>query len=166
MPDFSKLERFAVGDLVAFHFPYADGGCKTRICVIAAQDPDLNEVIVAYGTSNLQLKNNPDNAIALFARIDWQAAGLHKATRFQVDRRIRVKLDDPRFQRRKSFGSAKVGQLAANQTRRLSTLYKSLPAVTRILELQGIHPKPAGKTRRPLFLGRGKAGQRFAASVI
>jgi hypothetical protein len=159
MPNFSTIERFAVGDLVAFHFPYSDGGAKTRICAIVAHDPNLNEVVVAYGTSNLHLKNNPDNSVALFTRNDWQAAGLHKATRFQVDRRIRVKQYDPRFKQRQSLGSAKVGHLTASQIRHLSTIYKRLPGATRDQERNGIHPKPAGKTRRQPFLGRRKAGQ-------
>ena len=159
MPDFSTIERFTVGDLVAFQFPYSDGGSKTRICAIVAHDQDQHEVVVAYGTSNLQLKNNPDNAVALFARTDWQAAGLHEATRFQVDRRVRVKLDDPRFKQRKALGTAKVGQLSESQTRRLRSTYDRLPAVPLSQERTGIHPKPAGRTRRPTFLGRGKAGQ-------
>lgn len=166
MPNFSTIEHFAVGDLVAFHFPYSDGGAKTRICAIVAHDSNLNEVVVAYGTSNLHLKSNPDNSVALFTRNDWQAAGLHEATRFQVDRRIRVKLGDPRFKQRQSLGTAKVGQLSASQTRRLRSIYDRLPVVTHHQERNGIHPKPANKTRRPSFLGRRKAGQGVAVASI
>lgn len=166
MPDFSTIECFAVGDLVAFHFPYADGGAKTRICAIVADDPTLNEVVVAYGTSNLQLKNNPDKAVALFAQNEWQAAGLHAATRFQVDRRIRVKLGDSRFIRRQSLGTAKVGRLPAIQARRLSEVYNCLPAVTRNQEMHGIHPKLANKSRRLSFLGRRKAGREGEMATI
>jgi hypothetical protein len=166
MPNFCTIERFAVGDLVAFHFPYSDGGSKTRICAIVAHDPEHHEVVVAYGTSNLQLKNNPDNAVALFARPDWQAAGLHEATRFQIDRRVRVKLGDPRFKQRKALGTAKVGQLSGSQARRLRSVYDRLPAVALSQERTGIHPKPAGRTPRPTFLGRKKAGQGMAVAAI
>lgn len=159
MPNFSTIERFAVGDLVAFHFPYSDGGAKTRICAIVAHDPNRGEVVVAYGTSKLNLKNNPDNAVTLFGRNDWKTVGLHEATRFQIDRRIRVKLGDPRFMQRHSLGTAKVGQLPANHVRRLNAIYDRLPAVTRGEELNGIHPSPAGKGKRHNFLGRRKAGQ-------
>ena len=166
MPDFPTIERFSVGDLVAFHFPYADGGAKTRVCVIVAQDPERNEVVVAYGTSNLRLQSDPDKAVTLFARQEWQAAGLHEATRFQADRRIRVKMGDPRFKRRRSLGTARVGQLTAGHIRRLSTIYDRLPAVTHLRERKGIHPKPPGKTRRPSFLGHRKAGQGAAVAAI
>ncbi len=165
MPNFSTIERFTVGDIVAFNFPYSDRGSKIRICAIVACDPDLNEVVVAYGTSKLHLKNNPDRAITVFAREEMKLAGLHEATRFQVDRRIRVKLDDPRFKQRMSLATAKVGQLSASQTRRLGTIYDRLPVVPRCQEMQGIHPKPAGKTRRPAFLGRRKAGQGAAVAA-
>ncbi|WP_333848498.1 hypothetical protein [Phaeobacter italicus] len=166
MPNFSTIERFVVGDLVAFHFPFSDRGSKTRICAIVAHDPNGNEVVVAYGTSNLRLKNDPDNSIALFQRNDWKTAGLHEATRFQVDRRVRVKLGDPRFKQHQSLGTAKVGQLSVSQARRLREIYDRLPLVTRHQEMNGIHPKPANKNRRPSFLGRGNAGRRPAASAI
>lgn len=166
MPNFSTTERFSVGDPVAFHFPYADGGAKTRICVIIAHTADRNEVVVAYGTSNLHLKNTPDNSVALFQRNDWKTAGLHEATRFQVDRRVRVKLGDPRFKRRQSLGTAKVGQLSESQARRLSEIYDRLPAVTHDQERNGVHPKLANTTRRVSFLGCRKAGQGAAGAAI
>lgn len=166
MPKFSTTERFSVGDLVAFHFPYADGGAKTRICAIVAHTPNRNEVVVAYGTSNLHLKNNPDNSVALFQRNEWKTAGLHEATRFQVDRRIRVNLGDPRFMQRQSLGTAKVGQLSASQTRRLREIYDRLPVVTHYHERNGIHPKPTNEIRGPSFLGLRKAGQGAADASI
>lgn len=163
MANLNNFQRCAVGDLVAFHFPYKDGGGKTRICAIVSHDPDLDEVVVVYGTSNLRLKNNPDHAVSLFAERDWSAAGLHDATRFQVDRRVRVKLSDPRFKQRQSLGTAKVGRLTASQTRQLCAIYKRLPIVTRWQESNGIHPNVASQRSRPSFLSRPKPGQRVAA---
>lgn len=165
MPSFSTREHFAVGDLVAFDCPYTDGGSKTRVCAIVADEPELNEVVIAYGTSNLRLNNNPDNAISLFACRDWKSAGLHEATRFQVDRRIRVKLGDPRFQQRRSLRTAKVGKLSQSQARRLSEIYNRLPAVPPCQERNGIHPGPSCKARRPSFLGRRNAGKGRAVAA-
>jgi hypothetical protein len=166
MPKFSTTDLFAVGDLVAFQFPYADGGAKTRVCAIVAQDPERNEVVVAYGTSNLRLQSDPDKAVTLFARQEWQAAGLHHATRFQADRRIRGRMGDPRFKKSQSLDTAKVGQLTVSHIRRLSTIYDGLPEVKHHQERKGIHPKPANKTRRPSFLGRSKAAQAVAIAAI
>lgn len=165
MPNSTTIECFSVGDLVAFNFPYADGGSKTRICAVVAQDPEFDEVVIAYGSSNLQLKNNPDRALTVFAREDVKRANLHEATRFQVDRRIRVKLNDPRFKQRMSLGTAKVGQLPAAQTHRLGALYHRLPTVSHHQEMQGIHPKLVSKPRRPTFLERRKAGQGAAIAA-
>lgn len=159
MPNLSTIEHFEVGDLVTFNFPFSDGGSKTRICAIVARDPDLNEVVVAYGTSNLRVKNNPHHALALITPADWKSAGLHEATRFQVDRRIRVKLGDSRFKQNKSLGTAKVGQIPLSLTRRLCEIYNQLPVATLNKEMQGIHPKPTKGPRRPTFLGRRRGGQ-------
>ncbi|WP_209254697.1 hypothetical protein [Tropicibacter sp. R16_0] len=170
MPTLTTPEKFTVGDLVAFDFPYADGGSKTRICAIVAEDPEQGEIVVAYGTSNLRLNNNPDLALTVFSQADCQAAGLHAATRFQVDRRVRVQLGDPRFKQRKSLGTAKVGQLSPGLSHRLAELYARLPPVDRLVEKQGIHPKSRSKAknirkRGVRFLGRRETKPReiFAA---
>jgi hypothetical protein len=164
MPIFSTIDHFVVGDLVAFNFPFADGGSKVRICVIVSCDPGLNEVVVAYGTSNLRIKNNPDRALVVFTNAEMTAAGLHEATRFQVDRRIRVTLGDPRFKQRKALGTAKVGRLPMNLARRVGAIYDQLPVVPHSREGQGIHPKLGNKSQRPTFLGR--RGAREGAAVV
>lgn len=68
LPTLTTLEQFTVGDLVAFDFPYADGGSKTRICAIVAEDSEQGDVVVAYGTTNLRLNNNPEFAIVVFLK--------------------------------------------------------------------------------------------------
>lgn len=154
MPNTPARERFSTGDLVAFDFPFSDGGAKTRICLIVAEDPDMNEVVVAYGTTNLHLNHDRRNAVILNNQPDWSAAGLHRATRFQVDRRIRVPMDDMRFKQNRSLGTAKIGRLLPSRIQQLMTCYGRLKPVSRVRERLGIHPKPQVHNGRRSFLGR------------
>ncbi len=165
MSDHEMREQFNPGDLVAFRFPYSDGGSKTRICVIVARDPDHDEVVIAYGTSNLQLpKHSAGNALMLAEQEDYAVAGLHAPTRFQIDRRLRVKHGDARFERCNSLGTAKIGRLKPDQARRIAEIYTSLPRVRRRDEIHGVHPAETPK-RRASFLRRGTTGKRPAAAV-
>ncbi len=154
MPNTPACERFSTGDLVAFDFPFSDGGAKTRVCLIVAEDPGLNEVVVAYGTTNLHLNRDRRHAVILNSQSDWSAAGLHRATRFQVDRRIRVSMDDMRFKQNRSLGTAKVGRLLPGRIQPLMTCYSRLKPVSCAQERLGIHPKPQVHNGRRSFLGR------------
>ncbi|WP_170335074.1 hypothetical protein [Ruegeria arenilitoris] len=154
MPNTPACERFSTGDLVAFDFPFSDGGAKTRVCLIVADDPGLHEVVVAYGTTNLRLNHDRRNAVILNSQSDWSAAGLHRATRFQVDRRIRVSMTDMRFKQNRSLGTAKVGRLLPGRIQQLMTCYSRLKPVSFAQERLGIHPKPQVHNGRRSFLGR------------
>ncbi|MFC3612909.1 hypothetical protein ACFORG_03965 [Lutimaribacter marinistellae] len=165
MSDPETLEEFNPGDLVAFRFPYSDRGSKTRICVIVAREPEHDEVVVAYGTRNLLLpKHSAENALMLVGQPDYAVAGLHGPTRFQIDRRLRVKHGDARFERCNSLGTAKIGRLKPDQTRRVAEIYTGLPRVRRRDEIHGVHPAETPK-RRASFLRRRTTGKRPAAAV-
>lgn len=156
MPHRKKQHILTTGDVVAFAFPYVDGRLKNRTCVIVDHDPVEREVVVAYGTTNLCLKANPDYALALVARSEWQPIGLHKPTRFQIDRRIRVSLSDHRFRCHSTLGTPRIGQLAPRQVALVTTLYQCLPMASHRDEWHGIHPKKRpgritnGAHRRPM----------------
>ncbi len=151
MPDYTTIERFDVGDLVAFDFPYPDGGSKTRICAVVAVEPDRSEAVVSYGTSNLRLSADPKLAVTIRSMEELRLAGLHRRTRIQVDRRVRVNLSDKRFRKSGKLGTSKVGSLSAEFAKALDDLYDRLPATARHKEFEGVHPqcrasKPKGHT--------------------
>ena len=156
MPDYTTIERFNVGDLVAFDFPFPDGGSKTRICAVVAIYLDRGEAVVSYGTSNLRLSADCNHAVTIRGPEILRQAGLHRPTRIQVDRRVRVNLSDERFRKSSKLGTAKVGSLFEPIAQALGDLYDRLPATARYKEFDGIHPqaqvsKPKG---HPGFLRR------------
>lgn len=144
-------ERFSVGDLVAFRFPYTDGQEKTRICAIAASFTETGEAVVTYGTSNLRFRAEVAHALTVFRAEDCRAAGLHRPTRFQVDRRVRLRTDDPRFCTHREKATASVGRLPPEMTRRLAEIYASLPPVSLAAERQGVHPGCGAARQRGRF---------------
>ncbi len=141
MPDYTTIERFSVGDLVAFDFPFPDGGSKTRICAVVAIDPDRGEAVVSYGTSNLRLNAAPNLAVTIRGTENLRQAGLHRPTRIQVDRRVRVNLSDERFRKSGKLGTARVGSLSEPFAQALGDMYDRLPAIARYKEFEGIHPQ-------------------------
>lgn len=166
MPEPIVPNPLTVGDLVAFKFPFTNGAHKTRICAVVAVCPETSEVVLAYGTGNLRFKADVAHALAVFRDADCRAAGLHKPTRFQVDRRIRLSGDDPRFRVHRAKGTAKVGQLSPAMTDRLCELYRRLPPVSRAAERQGIHPSCPVPRRRPGFLGRPRGAVRASVPAL
>lgn len=167
MPDCSTIERFEVGDLVAFEFPFPDGGSKTRICAVVAIEPDRGEAVVSYGTSNLRLNADPNLAVTLRGPENLRQAGLHRPTRIQVDRRVRVNLRDERFRKSGKLGTAKVGSLSARFAQALGDLYDHLPATARHKEFEGIHPRAqiSNPKGRPGFLRRRNRRNETPAEV-
>ena len=148
-----KQHELTTGDIVAFAFPFAEGGEKVRTCVIVDHDLTAGEVVVAYGTTNLCLKANPDHALALTVRSDWLAAGLHQASRFQMDRRIRVSLSDRRFRSHPTLETPWVGRLKPAMAIRIGAIYGLLQSVSRSQERAGVHPSPkSGQGARRGFL--------------
>lgn len=99
-----------VGDVVTFDFPYPDGGTKTRACLVLHEDAGTGELIVVYGTSHLGLHGHPEHALVLREPRLLAQAGLHRPTRFRLDRRIRVRPDDPRFRVSERCGTARLGR--------------------------------------------------------
>ncbi len=165
MPKSVNSNTSTVGDLVACKFPFAEGAHKTRICAVVAVCPETDEVVLAYGTGNLRFKADVTHALTVFREADCQAAGLHKPTRFQVDRRIRLSGNDPRFRVHRTKGTAKVGQLNPAMTARLREIYRRMPPVCAAKERQGIHPTGPVPRRRPGFFGRPRVVVRALASA-
>lgn len=148
--------NLTTGDLVAFSFPFSDRGSKTRTCAIVHHDHASNELVVAYGTSNLDLRANPKYALVVQSTDALAQAGLHQPTRLQIDRRIRVDLNDRRFIQNRLIGTARLGSLSSDAMQQLIDCYAALPIVAEDDERVGIHPKPSrrGGRRRAAFLGR------------
>ncbi len=155
--------NLTTGDLVAFSFPFTDRGSKTRTCAIVHYDHVSNELVVAYGTSNLDLRANPKYALVVQSTDALARAGLHRPTRLQIDRRIRVDLNDRRFIKDHLIETARLGSLSTDETQQLINCYAALPAVAKDAERVGIHPKPSrrGGRRRAAFLGRRLASQQL-----
>lgn len=88
------------GDIAMFRFPkrYDDLAGKCRPCLVLAirQLPGGLMITLAYGTS-AQTNANRGFDLRLDAPADWRPAGLHRATRFVLARRITVMATDPRF---------------------------------------------------------------------
>jgi len=148
----------SAGDVVTFDFPYPDGGTKTRACLVLHVDPETGELIVAYGTSHLGLRGQPDHALILREPCALAQAGLHRQTRFQLDRRIRVAPDDPRFRVSQRCGTARLGRLPAWLRLQLLDRHARLHRHSLSAERAGIHPvigqTPSRIRRRAPFLGR------------
>lgn len=147
-----------VGDVVTFDFPYPDGGSKTRACIVLHEDPKTGELIVAYGTSSLGLRGHAEHALILCEPCVLAQAGLHRPTRFQLDRRIRVSPDDPRFRVRQRCGTARLGRLPAWLRLQLPERHARLHRHSPTAERAGIHPvigqAPARAGRRTPFRQR------------
>ena len=143
-----------VGDVVTFDFPYPDGGTKTRACLILHADPETGELIVVYGTSSLDLRGQPDHKLILRDRAVMAQAGLHRPTRFQLDRRIRVAPDDPRFRVSQRCGTSRLGRLPAWLRLQLPDRHARLHRHSPSTERSGIHPvigqAPSCASRRTL----------------
>jgi len=147
-----------VGDVVTFDFPYPDGGSKTRACLVLHADPDTGELIVAYGTSSLGLRGHPEHALILREPGVLAQTGLHRPTRFQLDRRIRVAPGDPRFCVSQRCGTARLGRLPAWLRLQLPDRHARLHRHSLSAERAGIHPligqAPTRAGRRTLFRPR------------
>lgn len=154
MPTLVTSNTFTVGDLVACRFPYATGTPKKRICAVVAIGSASDEVVLAYGTSNLRCKGDVTHALTVFRDVERQAAGLHKPTRFQVDRRVRMLTNDPRLLVHPVKGTAKVGHLPPEMAAELANMYLRLPMVSTVAERVGIHPIYQPLQRRSGFLRR------------
>ncbi|MDP2520838.1 hypothetical protein [Shimia thalassica] len=137
----SWTETLQIGDIVLFEFPFKKGGGKIRTCVVAFIDPRTGEAVLAYGTGSFRPPANPEVAITLDRQLDWKAAGLRKATLFQVDRRVRVSLSDQRFQMRRHRKTPVLGRMPLPAADRLKQAYLALPEVTAEEERGGVHPK-------------------------
>ena len=125
------------GDLVAFSFPFSGRGSKTRTCAVVHHDHACNELVVAYGTSNLDLRANSKFAVVVESTDALAQAGLHRP--------------------------ARLGSLSSDTMQQLINCYAKLPAVAEDAERVGIHPKPSrrGGRRRTAFLGCRLASQQF-----
>lgn len=87
-----------VGTVVHFAFPYTEKRRrKIRPCLIVALDHARQEVVEAYGTTRLYGPESSAHALRFVEPHEFQLAGLDEATRFQLDRRIRVPLTSSRF---------------------------------------------------------------------
>lgn len=106
-----------------------------------------NELVVAYGTSNLDLRAEPRYALVLQSTDTLAQAGLHQPTRLQIDRRIRVDVNDRRFIKNRLIGTARLGRLPESMTLELINCYAALPIVAEGDERVGFHqsrPDAAG----------------------
>lgn len=144
----SQLRPLGAGDVVTFDFPYPDGGSKTRACLVLHEDPGTGELIVVYGTSHLGLHGHPEHALVLREPCLLAQAGLHRPTRFRLDRRIRVRPDDPRFRVSERCGTARLGRLPAWLRLQLPERHARLPRHSPFAERAGIHPV-IGRRPRP-----------------
>lgn len=160
-----------MGDVVTFDFPYPDGGTKTRACLVLHADPETGELIVAYGTSSLGLRGHAEHKLILRDLNAMGRAGLHRPTRFQLDRRIRVSPNDPRFRVSQRCGTARLGCLPAWLRLQLPERYARLQRHSLAVERAGIHPvvgqtPPRMGRRAPLRQRRPRPAEARAALQV
>ncbi|SFQ10520.1 hypothetical protein [Tranquillimonas alkanivorans] len=139
-----------VGTVVRFAFPYTEKRRrKVRPCLVIALDHARKEVVVAYGTTRLYGAECSAHALRLVEPHEFQLAGLDEATRFQLDRRIRVPLTSSRFRVGPAGEPPVLGRISPRATQRAAEIYAALPGLDFDAEAAGVHPGPADKQRRP-----------------
>ncbi len=142
------------GDLVAFRFPYAEGGSPyARPCLVL--ETTTAEVLLAYGTSS---RGRANQGLEIRVNRDFAACGLVRPTRFVTARRVRVARTDPRLEADLQTGSPLIGRLPDALQARRGELCNRLAAAFATPECRyrteraGIHP-PKGRRRGGAGIG-------------
>jgi hypothetical protein len=105
------------------------------------------------------LPTDPKFAVVVQTADALAQAGRHQPTRLQIDRRIRVDLNDRRFMKNRQIGTARLGSLSTDAMQQLIECYAALPAVADDAERVGIHPQC---TSRPIH----RQAQPVASEII
>lgn len=139
------------GDIVMFRFPLGEGGEseKPRPCLIVARSikAGIPRLTLAYGTS-APTNANQGLDLRLDAPADWQPAGLRRATRFVLMRRITVGTVDHRFDHGAS-DDPRIGSLPDQMNPALAVLIRTLGHRITTDTIRGPVPQPT--IRRPDF---------------
>lgn len=138
------------GTILSFPFPLGTGTgrVKTRPCLVIARTAGADgapRVTIAYGTS-ADTAANRGLDLDLADPAEWQAAGLHRPTRFVLSRRVTVPLTDAGLAGRRP-GAPVIGTLPAPAAVILHRLTRALGAALTEDRRRGAVRAPAW--RRP-----------------
>ncbi|SEA17019.1 type II toxin-antitoxin system PemK/MazF family toxin [Rubrimonas cliftonensis] len=151
------------GAVILFDFPSdtADGETKKRPCLVieTGRAGDDRFVEIAYGTSSKSAAN-AGLEIHVRTAAGMRSAGLERATRFVLRRRVIVTTDSPRIAHSSTHRSPVIGRLDAAAMARLAALRgrlweEKMLAATRRYERRSVTeggvPVVWRSTRRPLI---------------
>jgi hypothetical protein len=164
VPDAQR--SITVGDVVTFQFPYNNSeALKNRPCIVLHEDHETDEIVIAYGTSRFNRRKRLLHTITIECSSMMATLNLKKPTKFFLDRRIRVRKDDPRFCLKYKTGSSRIGSFRPAALPLIDKIYDKLPAQAKADERQGIHPPKKESIKEP-YRRRGLFGRRKERSAV